>query len=166
MAKFFGALRRVVNNTKKLDANAFFNEFFNDRNIQELIIKLNTQDQLFNEGITATGNAFKSKSGGLYTRLTEELNLQNSFTLGGVSKEKREGEPYILFDGGSFFKSFRVKVNFNNFVIEANTQKPNKDLADYGEILGLSNENLQEVIEFFEAFLLTEVKKQITGPAI
>ncbi len=166
MAEFFGALRKVATNTRRLDQNAFFNEFFNDRNVQELIIKLNTEIQLFNEGITAKGEGFNSKSGGVYTRFTEELNLQNSFTVGGTTKEKKEGEPYILFDSGDFFKSFRVKVNLTNFVIEANTAKPTQNLLDFGEILGLTNENLQEVISFFEAFLLTEIQKQITEGTI
>jgi hypothetical protein len=163
MSLFFGALRRVATNTRRLDQNAFFNEFFNDRNVQKLIIKLNTQDQLFEDGITATGEGFKSRSGGVYTRLSEELNLQRSFTLGGITKDKKEGEPYILFDSGDFFKSFRVKVNFSNFVIEADTVKPTQNLLDFGEILGLTDENLQEVIEFFEAFLLAEVRKEITA---
>lgn len=164
----FTPLLRVARNTRVLDVNAFWNEFFFQEDVQRFIIKLNTETQLFDEGIQATGEPLTStnSSPGVYGIMAENENRGRSFTVGGVTKTKIAGDQYFLYQEGDFFASFRINLNLTNFVIEAETQKPTNNLLNHGEILGLSDESLQKVIEFFEAFLLVEIRNQIAFGSI
>ena len=103
---------------------------WNDKEIQDTIVELNTQDQLFKKGIDSDGDSL-----GNYSPVS-------------VQKYGKPRGHIRLKDTGDFYKSFRVREKNEDFVIYADTIKESDtgeltDLAiEYGiEIIGLTNDS-------------------------
>jgi hypothetical protein len=95
---------------------------------------LNTEEQLFEKGIDALGASL-----GEYSDFTKAVKKANGQRLDHITLE----------DTGEFYKSFAIKVQNGGFLIIADGQKEDTNLFDrYGkEVLGLTDENLQIVID-------------------
>ena len=111
-------------NKLKVNEDAVWFQVVN-RETQFEIIRLNTQDQLFDEGIRADNKSLPDYS-------NTSVNVYG----------KRAGH-ITLKDTGEFYQSFVVKVDKSGIDIVADTQKEDTDLSKkYGnEILGLTDEN-------------------------
>lgn len=96
-----------------------------DREVQFEIIRLNTEDQLFKDGIDSLGADLPDYS-------DASVNVYG----------KRPGH-MTLKDTGEFYQSFVVRVDRTGINIIADTQKEDKDLLEYGEIIGLTDENIE-----------------------
>ena len=137
---FFGALYSVINRTLELDINQILGSIFNNESdLNELIIDLNTQGQLFDKGIDSEG-ALLSDIGGNYSDIT-------------IAMKRTEGLPFnrvTLYDSGAFYDSFYVKYDGNGFIIDANTIKEGIDLQDrWGtNIIGLTDESRGKLMFF------------------
>lgn len=120
-------LYALVQRISSLDEGVIFEIVFNDKRIQDEIIRLNTQEQLFKRGIDSEGKII-----GRYSINTQRIN-----------PEKRAGSPYTLKDTEEFYKSFRVTANKVMIEIDANPFKENDNLfTKYGEeIVGLTDES-------------------------
>lgn len=120
---------------------AIFDEVMSDRRITDLIIYLNTEDQLREEGVDSDGNII-----GTYSFATE-------FMSNGL---KKAGEPFTLHDTGQFYNSFRVVVRKGEITITADPMKTNAQggteniYEKFGNfrIEGLTEENLEAVRKF------------------
>lgn len=136
---YFESILKMLERAETIDANAAW-FFVMDRETQFEIIRLNTEDQLRDEGIDSNDNPLFSKKHkrGVYSFLTEQ------FTGG----RKKAGDHYTLEDTGEFYRSFIVRVDPDGFRIVADTQKDTTDLAEeYGiEILGLTEENTRVLV--------------------
>lgn len=125
---------------------------FNHQGFKKLIIDLNTKDQLYKEGIDSNGISLKE-----YTR--------NFGYSDRTIKEKNEkGQPtdrITLNDTGAFYNSFRVKLFSDELMIFANPIKDGDNLFDdWGtDIVGLTDENLNTVVQYAKIILLPELKK-------
>jgi hypothetical protein len=123
----WGALEEIIERAMKLNENhAWFQVI--DREIQWEIIRLNTIDQLFEEGLKSDGSYLPD-----YSKASVEL------------YGKPDGH-IRLKDTGNFYRSFVIKVDPKGAEIIADTMKgtvKNDDLAvRYGlDILGLTEEN-------------------------
>jgi len=105
---------------------------------QDLIIELNTGDQLFKKGIDSKGIS---------------LGVYAPFTIGEKKKKNQPTDRVTLKDTGDFYKTWTVMVNSNgDIIIEADGDKDDKNLMDvYGEdIVGLIDKNLQILIDEIE----------------
>jgi len=113
--------------------NITFKLVLDNRLIRELIIFLNTDEQLGNDRIDSLG-----KQLGFYSHATEFI----------TKGRKKEGEAINLNDTGAFWESWKVLVSKGNITINANPQKEDTNLfTEYGiDVLGLTNENLQVLI--------------------
>jgi hypothetical protein len=145
--KFFIPLRKLFNFFLELDVDelAFF--VSNQNEFKDLVIELNTQKQLFDKGQDSTG-----KSLGEYRPFT-------------VREKRRKGQPtdrVTLKDTGDFYESFNVQPFFGGFIIDADAEKDDKDLRDvYGEdIIGLNDENLQIIIDYYLDAFKEEIRKR------
>ena len=123
----FGRLEDMVDRAVLLNENEAWFQVI-DRELQWEIVRLNTIDQLFDEGLKSDGSFLPD-----YSRTSVE------------QFGKRDGH-IQLKDTGEFFRSFVVKVDPKGFEILADTAKGtglNDDLAvRYGiDILGLTDEN-------------------------
>lgn len=148
----FGRFDRLINNINTLDESIILFKIVSRDDVQQFALTLNAFEQIYKEGIRADGSNIVASSTGNsgYSLVTQEEygNLDRTFDLGGVSKKKIAGDSYFLVDSGDFFASFEIKVEDDGFIISADTEKPDVDmLEEYGDILGLTDENKQKFIQ-------------------
>jgi len=120
-----------------------------DKDVQDEIIRINTEDQLEEEGIDSLGRKL-----GDYAPST-------------IAYKRRKGQRYdhvTLKDEGDFYNSFNVKVNVNEIIIDADdSSKYNKPLFEvWGiDVLGLTDDNMnyikQMILENYINFVLNEL---------
>lgn len=131
--------------------------------VQTLIIDLNTQDQLFDEGVDSEGISLED-IGGPYAFSTIEGREGPS----GFKGKKELGLPFdhiTLFNKGIFYGSFRVIPSLGGFRIEAETVKDGVDLRiEWGKnILGLNNESKRKLKPAIAPLLKEEVARALFG---
>lgn len=130
----FEAIRKVTGNMQKITSVKVLTILIERPEFQGLIIKLNTQEQLFKKGVDSKGVSL-----GVYAPFTIDKKQQDNLPFNHVT----------LFQEGDFYKTWTVKMVNGNIVIEADGDKSDKNLMDvYGEdIVGLIKENLQKLID-------------------
>jgi len=119
--------------TGKNDDQIWIESFTQD--LRKEIVKLIQQDQLTEKGIDEAGVVI-----GYYSYLTELIS----------NGRKQEGDKFNLDDSGSFYRSMFVTPFRDGFVIDASSQTFNEMKSQEwyrDEILGLTDENLQKVID-------------------
>jgi len=124
---------QIARNAANLDVGDMFMRVFAQPDKQQLVITLNQQKQLFEEGVNSMNVII-----GTYSPATEQMT-------GG---EKRAGQHYTLLDTGAFYESFKiVSVTKESFTIDANGNKGDENLFEkYGqEILGLTDESKERL---------------------
>ena len=135
-----GLIKRF-NNVINLDQDAIISNILRDAEFQRFIIDLNTEEQLFEQGIDSLGASL-----GDYTDFTKTVKSIKGQRIDHITLE----------DTGEFYKSFAIKVQNGGFLITADGQKEDTNLLEeYGkEILGLTDENLQIVIDAIKEKLI------------
>jgi hypothetical protein len=114
----FEPLYEILNKIKSINPNVVVNKSILTGNIQELIIELNTEKQLYEKGIDATGKKL-SDIGGEYSPVTLEIANRKG-------RPKRSATHIDLKDTGAFYESHRVEIKSlkqNYFEIIANPIK-------------------------------------------
>lgn len=126
--------KRLVSYSRIEQEIAWMWTFLKDRDLKRDIIFLIQNDQLLKKGVDANDEVI-----GYYSQLTESIS----------NGRKRFNTHYTLKDTGEFFASMFVAVLKDSFIIDADGQKGKDNLFEkYGdEIIGLTDENLQKVIE-------------------
>ncbi len=134
---------RVIN----LDQDVIISNILKDAEFQRFIIDLNTTGQLFEEGIDSLGASL-----GDYAATT----IEGTANFEGKKDKGQRFDHITLNDTGDFYKSFAIKVQKGGFLIIADGQKEDTNLLEeYGkEILGLTDENLQIVIDAIKEKLI------------
>lgn len=135
----FGIATDMIKNAKQIVTNDALRFALNQDEVKELIIELNTDVQMFEDGIDSKGVDFRDIYGSGYAEST-------------IRDKKLSGLPFThitLFDSGDFYKTFKVKVNANDFEIIANTLKEGQDLQDrFGSnIVGLTDDSINILID-------------------
>lgn len=131
------------------DAEMFVLAFNED--LQREVIRLIQQDQLTKEGIDEAGTVI-----GYYSQATEAI----------TRGRKRAGDHYTLDDTGSFYRSMMVQVFGTGLEIDANSQTYTEMQGQSwwtDGILGLTDENLQKIIELVKARHRTELERILYG---
>ena len=143
----FSTVFKILDSAINLDeVKAWY--FAIDIDLQNNIIKLNTIDQLFNEGVDSLGDSL-----GEYSPFTVEL-------------KKIKGQPtdrITLKDTGDFYRTFKVEVKDDSFFINANPIKDDSNLFDdFGsEIVGLTEENQIKVSKTILDNTIKYIRKQL-----
>ena len=167
MAKFFQPLRLILNSILKLDLDTIALQITRNNLFKTLVIKLNTEglptSQLYEKGEDSFGKKLSGKSiaiDGEYTPFTKQL-------------KQEKGQPtdrITLKDTGEFYLTFEVIPFKGGFEIYADGFKKgvaggegNNDLfEEFGEdILGLNQENLQIIIEFYKNAIQEKVRQKL-----
>ena len=156
------AVELLCVNIKKLKIESLLAELFNDKYFQALVVDLNTQ-RLFELGEDANDVRLRSRLaqfGSAYSPKTTQIKGQ-------------KGQPtdrVTLKDTGAFYKSFAFKKDnaTKNFLITADVIKIDENggvtnlQQQWGEdILGLSSENMQELIELSIEIIIPIVLEKI-----
>ena len=147
------SVKHILNKAIKLDEVKAW-KFAIDVDLKKYIIKLNTIDQLFDEGIDSLGDSL-----GEYSISTIE---GTSSYLG----KKAKGQPtdrITLKDTGKFYKTFKIEVKNDSFFINANPIKEDNNLFDdFGdEIVGLTEENKIKVSKIILDNTIKYIRKQL-----
>lgn len=116
-----------------------FKIVFDVPNVKQMIIEMNTQEQLFQKGVDSKGIPLMD-IGGSYSFVTKDI---KDFL----------GQPIdriTLKDTGDFYKSWNVKILADTIFIEADTIKDGDDLRQRwgNDILGLTEESKQKLINY------------------
>lgn len=135
------AKNRVKYWVKSLDHNELLQQIFRSTELQELIIELNTQDQLFDKGEDSLGRKLSSIGGG-YAPYTVQIKIETG----------RPVDRVTLYQEGDYYKSWQVIVPVGADYIEitANPMKGSKDINKEwgGFTIGLNQENLGKIREY------------------
>lgn len=132
----FGRLRTVAKRASSLDYSKQMKKLFSKVDVKDEIIRLNTQEQLFEKGENAEGVKL-SQIGGEYSPTTVKIK-----TLKGQPVDR-----VTLKDRGDFYESFEVRAKSDSFEIVADTVKDTQDLRDRwsDEIIGLSSDSIEDL---------------------
>lgn len=156
----FPKLHKLIDNVKNLETNKICFLVFREKTVQKIVIDLNRIDQLFLKGEKSDGSELP-----LYVK-TRTKGLENKvYTFDGYSNSKKYGQPYLLFDTGDFYKSFRLLQDKTGFKILANDEKEDGTLQDmYGNgvpILGLTEESISNLTEEVKPYIIQAIREQI-----
>jgi len=144
----FERTKKLFNALIILDETKIINSILQNKDFQKFIISLNQNDQLFDEGIDSLGVSL-----GEYSDFTKVKKLADGQRFDHIT----------LLDTGGFYKSFVVTASNGGFTMTADPVKDDSNLFDdFGvEIVGLTKENLQIVINAIREKLLTKIREQI-----
>lgn len=144
-------VRNKLSAVIKIDYHEIIQEALQDKAIQDEIIKLNTQDQLFERGENSLGIRLE-EVGGIYSQIT-------------INRKSQLGQPYdhiTLKDTGNFYESFEVeaKTGERYATIKANSIKDGVDILDrWGvEVIGLNAENTQWLRNEIKNWIIRRLK--------
>ena len=130
------------------DAVAWF-EFFTDEN-KTFIINLIRQKQLKEKGEDKEGEVI-----GYYSYATELI----------TNGRKQEGDPYTLEDTGEFYQSMFISAFDDLFEIKDGQGADKMKGQEWwsNDIVGLNEENLNEVIKLMRKHYLNYARKVLFG---
>lgn len=151
----FERTKKLFNALIRLDETKIINAILSDKNFQKFIISLNQNDQLFDLGIDSLGVSL-----GEYADTT----IEGTSSFKGKKDKGQRFDHITLLDTGGFYKSFTITVSGGGFIMDANPIKEESNLFDdWGkEIVGLTKENLQIVIDAIRERILTKIREQIS----
>jgi len=130
----------------------FLNNLYNQPSFKDFIVELNTEVQLYEQGVNNIGVSLDSISGG-YSTVTI-----------GLKKAKGQRTDHVtLKDSGRLYKTFKVNVDQDEFDIEADLSLYDgfhfKKYAFEGfgsgeqQIIGLTDESVEKVLQKIEGSL-------------
>jgi hypothetical protein len=144
----WGRLEKIISNAKKLDESKAWKQVI-DKEVKDEIIRLNTQDQLYEDGVDSLNKKLGDYSP--YTVILKRLKGQKTSHI-------------TLKDTGAFYNSFKVQVNKDSITIIADDEsKYDIPLTeDYGiDILGLTEDNKMYLFDWLQENYLKYVRKQL-----
>lgn len=153
----FEPLRNIAKFFISLDVDKIAFEIAKTGVHSVLVIQLNTAgkptSQLYEKGEDSKGKKL-ADIGGEYSPLTKDI-------------KQAKGQPIdrvTLRDTGQFYMSFTVTPFRGGFTIDANPIKDETNLfKEWGEdIVGLNDENLQILIDYYKDEFLEKIRKKLT----
>lgn len=145
-------IRNILQKVLDFNENQAFFLLFEQSIVMDYVLDLNTNEQLFKEGVDSTGQKI-----GIYSGVTFDSKIR---------KFGRFPEHITLYDTGEFYESFKINNTKNGYIdIIANPNKNGENLFQkYGEeIVGLTDESKTKLQEFSIAILQNIVAEQMFG---
>lgn len=152
--KFFIPLRKLLESFIQLDVDQIAFDIAKTSAFKRLVISLNTEgeptSQLYELGEDSEGTKLDDIGGG-YT----------IFTIYEKLKFNQPIDRVTLKDTGDFYASFIIKPYKGGFEIDADTFKDGDNLETrWGKnIIGLNDENLQIIINFYKDAIMESLEK-------
>lgn len=174
----FENFKNIVKKASKLSTDKLVFAIMKDKDITDEMVRMNTMDQLYDEGIDSKGNFL-----GYYSPAT----IQGTQNFEGKIQKGQRHDHITLNDSGKFYASEKVKLYADGMTFSAQTQKTSNEtviyydekgkglksskkkkvvdtdlIKDFGkDILGLTNENLSYVIKDVQKALPGQIRKEI-----
>ena len=162
---FFDPLRNLANEIIQTDINKIVNSILKNTDFNQFVLDLNRIDQLFEQGIQIDGSPVTSSgpNNGTYSKASESLSQGLSFKYKDSStKRKIAGEPFNFVNTGEWFNSFRLIIKDDSFIIQAVNVHGIDMEAAYGQLLGLTDESMQELINAIAPILRQRLINRLT----
>lgn len=119
------------------------------RDNEDLVLKLNTNDQLFDSGVDSMGKKIEPK-----------------YTASTVATKRSKGQPtgrVTLRDKGDFHASFFVLYEDDRFTIFSDDPKAKYLFDKYGDdVLGLNKESVEALRDKIRGAVLEKFRKSVT----
>ena len=152
---FFQPLRNLANTIIDSNVNKIINLLIEKRDFTELIIELNTDKQLYEEGIDSLGVSL-----GNYAATT----IEGTANFEGRKSKGLRFDHITLFDTGQFYKSFEVIIRNENdafFFIDADPMRDDTNLFDEwgADIVGLTDKSKEILGDKLKVELQKEVRR-------
>ena len=144
----WGALENIINKATRLDEKKAW-KFVIDKEVQDEIIRLNTEDQLYEDGIDS---------------LNKKLGDYQPYTIVIKRRKGQKTSHITLKDTGAFYDSFKVRVTNNGLEIQADdSSRYDKPLTEeFGiDILGLTEDNKLWLYDWLEENYIRYVRREI-----
>ena len=152
MKALINLCKKTISLEKK--ANKIFTTILKDSNIQAQIVDLNLS-QMYDDGIDSDGAEL-----GHYAAITVSYYKPRAASMGDDGRT----DHITLKDTGEFYKSFKIKVTSEGFIIQADADKGDTDLAQiYPKVIGLTKENKAEVGIIVAPYLAEIIRKELLG---
>lgn len=149
----FEPLKRLVKNVRSLDSANILKQSLDNSQIQHDIISLNTEKQLYEQGVFADGKP------------TGEYAISTIYGTSRFEGKIQKGQPYdhITFkDTGAMYASETVTLTNDGFVLSMDTVKNGVDLEEReGKIVGLTDESLAEVRDWVKPIFIDKTLQKI-----
>jgi len=156
--KFFQRLRDLADRIIELDDDLLVANIMRKPEVQEFILDMVKNDQLFNEGESYLSVKLDT-IGGEYSDAT----IDGIF--GVFEGKKQRGLPFdrvTLFNEGDFYDSFEIDIGLKTWQFDADYDKDGTDLRKrWGdEIVGLNQENLQRLINELREKIIEGLRRE------
>jgi len=159
-------LKKRLNKFLKIDPILIIRNILSDRDILTWVAEAN-KGQLLDSKDSKDKKLVYTKDGREYYGYSE---LYYELLDGGKKKSGftfEVGDPYNIISTGEFYRSFRITYD-NGLVIDADPIKTDESgnktnlFEAFGkDILGLNEENLQQLIEKVKVKLIAEIRRQV-----
>ena len=155
----FESIYKVLEDAQKLDQDEIAYDCYFDEDFQTIVINSNRIGQL------TAGEDVNGGIVGTYSPNTDIMSEGLTFSFEGQTYEKIVGEPYNFVDSGDFFRSFRIIVQNDGFIIYANDQKVDGSLSEKfdAELLGLNDENINKMVDALLPIFIRETRRVLLG---
>lgn len=143
MEDFFPILTNLFDKADALDQNKFMNKILADKTLQAQIVDLNTNVQMYEQGVDSKGVS---------------LGEYSYATIYGTSQyegKKEKGQRYdhiTLQDTGDMYATEEVILDGEGgFILTMDTEKSGKDITknpkqNFSNIVGLTDESIEEIL--------------------
>lgn len=130
---------KALTKVSLLNKDSVFVVVFNTPQVKNMVIEMNTRDQLYQKGVDSKGTPLEA-IGGSYSDLTIQIK----------SEKGQRVDHVTLNDTGDFYRSWVVTVQAGRINITANTIKDVDDLQSRwgGDILGLTEESREKLTNY------------------
>lgn len=135
MSTHRGPYLEIANRLQKFNAHTATIVIEEAEKLEEDILILNQEDQLFEQGVDNKGRSL-----GEYAQTT-------------IDYKKAKGQPYdhvTLYDEGDFYRGFHLENVNNKLYVDSSDSKTNDLGEKYGEdIFGLTDKNIAEFVNSY-----------------
>lgn len=150
-----GKLFKLIDNVQSLNKNEVMYEVLQDKTLQAEVLDLNTQKQLYDEGVDSLGRSL-----GEYSAAT----IYGTSTFEGKISKGQRYDHITLNDTGRFYNSFRFVNEADGFTITADsiTDEGTDLTKTFGqEIIGLTSESKAILIDEIKPRMVEVVRAEI-----
>lgn len=135
---------------RNFDINNILKKVWEQPKVEQYIVELNTEEQLYKKGIGSDGKQLEPP----YTVTTIQFKVEKGQRFDHVT----------LKDSGGFYESFEVIPNNKGFKIKANpiTDDGTNLFAKYGDVTGLTQESTELLERFIAPYFNTETEKALS----
>lgn len=153
---FFEPIRKIADTIISLNPDKIVFELVApNKELQERILDLIRNDQLFTKGEDGEGNSL--------SELTQSGLGYSLFTIQEKQRKNQPTDRVTLFDTGDFYKSFGLVVTLRYMEVTADPNKEDTNLfSDFGEdIISFSELSKNKLVDIIKPLFIDFVNKKI-----